>query len=63
MSPGMTIFGWQARNARTMSGSNWLPEQRRISAIASETGSAFRYAGGDHRVEGVGGTSPFDGLL
>jgi hypothetical protein len=32
-SPGMTIFGWQAKNARTMSGSNWVPEQRRISAM------------------------------
>jgi hypothetical protein len=43
-SPGVTFFDWQARNAATMSGSNWVPEQRRISAIASETGSAFLYA-------------------
>ncbi len=40
-SPGMTIFDWQARKAGTMSGSNWVPEQRRISAMASATGSAF----------------------
>ena len=40
----MTIFDWQARNAGTMSGSNWVPEQRRISAIASAAGSAFLYA-------------------